>query len=345
MNKRIFSTLFTFFSLIFPLSAEASSFTGINVFGDSLVDTGNFFNLTNLPPSPPYAERFSNGEIWIDTLTDNLNLNPVLFSELGSAIPTEGINFAVGGASTGFNNVGGDPLPGLQQQIDSFINFTAIAPADSNALNIIWAGSNDYFLALSNPESLNLSLAEQATDNLASALQSLYDAGARNFLVVNLPNLGETPLVNELDNSFPGISSQLNDLVGVHNLLLEQKLNNLDASLPEIDLITLDTNSLLTEIVNEPSQFGYSNINDSCLLNSQIFSSFDFDGVCDNPNEFLFWDDIHPTSATHQLVAQVAKNTLQEQEHVPEPSNVLGLGLLASLILSWLNRSKGKPQK
>ena len=35
--------------LILPISAEASSFTGINVFGDSLVETGNLFNLTGLP--------------------------------------------------------------------------------------------------------------------------------------------------------------------------------------------------------------------------------------------------------------------------------------------------------
>ena len=38
--------------------------TGLNIFGDSLMDAGNFFNLTGLPPSPPYGQKFSNGPIW-----------------------------------------------------------------------------------------------------------------------------------------------------------------------------------------------------------------------------------------------------------------------------------------
>lgn len=341
MKKRIFITALTISSLILPLSAEASSFTGINVFGDSLVETGNLFNFTSVPPSPPYFEgRFSNQKIWVDTLAENFNLNPILSSELGTTIPTEGVNFAFGGATTGFTNLGGDPLPGLQQQIEAFRDLTAIVPADADALNIIWTGANDYFQALSNPESLTISLAEQTTDNLSGALQSLYEAGARNFLVANLPDLGATPFADFLNQFSPGISNQLNSLTEVHNSLLEQQLNNLNTSLSGIELTTLDANSLFREIINEPSQFGFTNIDNSCLLNFQ--SGFIFDGVCDNPNEFVFWDDVHPTGATNQLIAQLALDTLQEQEQVPEPNNVSSLWLFASLILSWLGYSKCK---
>lgn len=351
MNKRIFSTLFTCVSLILPLSAEASNLTKIIFFGDSLVDTGNVFNSTEFPDSPPYFEgRFSNDKIWVDTLTESLDLNPVLSSELGTTIPTDGVNFAIGGATTGSDNITGDNSSGLQQQIEAFTDLTAFFPADADALNVIWAGSNDYFLGLSNPETL-IEVPEQATDNLSGAVESLYEVGARNFLVVNVPDLGETPSLNELEVLLPGVSNQIDNLIGVHNSLLEQKLGNLNTSLPGIEITTLDANSLLQDILAEPNQFGFTETENSCLLNSQLIPSVSFDGICDNPDEFVFWDEIHPTSATHQVVAEVAINTLQDKgyvsepdnvEHLPEPNNVPSLLLFATSILSWLGYSKCK---
>lgn len=341
MKKEFSIVALTISSLMFPLSAEASNFSKINVFGDSLVDTGNVFNLTGVPPSPPYFEgRFSNEEIWIDIVAESFDLDLTLSSELGTTIPTNGINFAFGGATTGSNNViEGFPF-GLQQQVEVFEDLTATQPADADALNIIWAGANDYFLALSDPSSLTPSLAEQTTDNLSSAVQSLYEAGAREFLVVNLPDIGNTPLIiNETENVVPGISSQLNSLTGLHNTLLNQKLSTLDNQLSGVDITILDSNSLFENIITNPSQFGFTNVSDSCLINSQLLPNFSFDGVCDNPSEFVFWDDIHPSGATHQLIGQLAIETLQAKEQVPEANNVINsLGLWTILSLLWLKK-------
>ena len=342
MNKQILTTILTFSSLILPLSAEASSFTGINVFGDSLVETGNLFNVTGLPPSPPYFNgRFANNKIWVDILAENFNLNPVLSSELGTTIPTQGINFGFASATTGFKNRADDSFPGLQQQINAFQDLTAITPIDTNALNIIWAGANDYLQVFADPDSLTVPVTEvpkQATDNLSSAVQSLYDVGERNFLVVNLPDIGETPFANFLDGFVPGASSQFNNFIAEHNLLLEQKLNNLNSSLSGIDIVTLDVNSLFNDVIAKPSQFGFSNVDSSCLLDFE--PGFIFNGICDNPDEFLFWDDIHPTSAAHKLLAQLALDSLEQQERVPEPANIWGLSLFALLSLSGIRMFK-----
>ena len=51
--------------------------------------------------------------------------------------------------------------------------------------------------------------------------------------------------------------------------------------------------------------------------------------VCPNPNEYLFWDNIHPTTRSHQLIGQLALKALG----IPEPSStwgLLGLGLIAA---------------
>lgn len=167
-------------------------------------------------------------------------------------------------------------------------------------------------------------LPNQVTSNLSMALQSLFDLGARNFLIPNLPDLGETPLAHNLNQLFPSASSQLSALTAEHNLLLEQTLDSLKV-LPGINITTLDVNSLVRDTMNNPMEFGFTTVQNSCLTNFQ--PGFNFDGVCENPDEFLFWDDVHPTAASHKFISQLAIETLKEEEPagVPEPASALSL--------------------
>ena len=47
--------------------------------------------------------------------------------------------------------------------------------------------------------------------------------------------------------------------------------------------------------------------------------------VCANPDEYLFWDGVHPTARTHEILAREMKRAL-----IAEPGTLvlLGLGLL-----------------
>ena len=208
--------------------------TNLVIFGDSLSDVGNVFGFSNgtfpfpaavqgpLAGEPLYAGgSFTNGPIWWQYLTADLGLpDPVAYyaDVLAGTFPNtldQGINFAVGGATTGTNNTGNaqNPpfpidLPGLQDQIDAFDGLIATTgEADPNALYVVWAGSNNLLGSFlpedpTNPFGPFSDFTKDTTQpvgDISHAVERLYEQGARNFLVGNAYDLGNTPLGRDLE--------------------------------------------------------------------------------------------------------------------------------------------------
>ncbi|WP_144873037.1 SGNH/GDSL hydrolase family protein, partial [Hyella patelloides] len=254
------------FSLL--AQAESSNFDQIFVFGNSVSDAGNVYGITGstFPPSPLYYEgRFSNGQIWIDYLGEDLELNPSTFYSDSFTDAEDGINFAIGGATTGTNSLGDSPnisFPGVTTQVNDFINFLDGETISEDALVILWAGENDYVEAFQNSGTLiNPAI---PINNIANSLSQLADAGAKHILVPNLINLANTPL----GRSFipPEQLDRLTLLTNAHNNALNSAVDSLDKSLTETDFAILDVNSLLENIFENPLDFGFQeNPLESCL--------------------------------------------------------------------------------
>ncbi len=319
------------------------SFSKVYAFGDSLSDPGNVFNATTsiqpfkeifsleipvTPQSPPYFEgRFSNGPIWVENLTEDLGLtltpstelsvlnprfplpSPVTLTSEGvevspffnGATTNSSVNFAFGGAQTGENGAGefGDLIPGVLTQVEWFVNDHQQAEklADSDALYIVWAGPNDY-------QTVPDADPEEVVDNLETSIESLFNLGARNFLVPNIPNLGEIPLAQTPNR--PVSPEILTNFSREHNLLLDETLDELSGSLDGINLIPLDVNDLFNDIRTNPEEFGFTNISEPCLDPITLDS-------CSNPNEYLFWDLLHPTASAHEILGEFALEMLTTQ--------------------------------
>jgi phospholipase/lecithinase/hemolysin len=350
LRKQAIATGFVLFSFMLPLDAAAANFSQLFVFGDSLSDTGNFFNVSGgqFPPASLgyFNGRFSNGPIWVDYLAQDLGVStPTPVSDLANGSPANGVNYAIGGATSGtVNNI--DPrLFGLQQEIGSFTSplIQNNQSADPNALYVVWAGANDYLPSANPATTPNLPVA-----NIAGAVNALAGVGARNIMVVNLPNLGITPLANEVDPLFPvpplppGTPDRLNRLTEAHNALLSTTLDNLSNTLKgqNVNLISLDVNSLLQDIT-DPARSPFTNTTDPCISNPSCIT---------NPDEFLFWDGLHPTTAGHRLIGQLAFERLQDDElpSIPEPASIFGLlafGALGAGAMTKRNLSKKKKEK
>lgn len=318
------ATLLTLLVAAAPARSATIDYSQIFVFGDSLSDSGNVSNLTSgeFPPAPAYHNgRFSNGPNWVDQFTASLGLNPVLSTSLGTVppFPADGINFAMGGATSGDTTVAhlatGEPslsgLPGLSQQISTFqaLYSGPVAP-DPDALFVLWVGGNDYLFNVNDPATV--------LSNIGTALNTLSSLGAENFLIANLPDLGETPFA-DLNGGQPAVDA-LNTATEAHNAGLEALLAGLD-----INYSLLDINALFNEVLADPEAFDFNNAEDAYLLTCFVDGQF----VCPpgtSPSDFVYWDEIHPTAAAHRIVAARALNLID----VPEPSTILlmSFGLL-----------------
>lgn len=311
MKKQILATGFVVFSFLLPLRATAASFSQIYTFGDSLSDVGNSFDTTGVPPSPPYYQgRFSNGPVWVEYLAQDLGL-----------APEQQTNYAFSAATTGSDNFlipNVEGLPGLQQQIDSFK--ATNTQADADALYVVWAGAVDYLAGgVTNPI--------EPVTNLSTTVSSLADYGAKNIMVVNLPDLGKLPgSSGDIE-----ISTALDALSAVHNSGLNFTSDVLSQAY-NTDITYVDVNSLFKQAIAQPEEFGFTNVTDACLAENI---------VCSNPNEYLFWDDIHPTTAAHKFVGELAYSTL-ESKSVPEPATNLGVLALGGLGTVLLLKRKQK---
>jgi phospholipase/lecithinase/hemolysin len=273
------------------------------VFGDSLSDPGNAFVLTrdlsippfaSLIPDAPYARgafHFSNGPTWIE----QLSLIDHALPSAGPALlgPKVFSNYAVGGARA--RTFGAFDMP---VQVGLFIGeFHGHAPAD--ALYVTFFGGNDLRDAL-------LALAEDPTGvtsggiiqaaiaSYQTNLLTLYAAGARHFLVPNVPDIGLTPAVRPAG---PAAQGAARALTIAFNGALEQLLHGLELGLG-LDIVRLNTFALVDQVVANPAAFGLADATDACIRLDTVVGAF-----CPNPGKFLFWDGIHPTVAGHHLLA------------------------------------------
>jgi phospholipase/lecithinase/hemolysin len=294
-----------------PTAAQAP-FARIVAFGASLSDSGNAFALrgeTNTPPdyqvdpflvpSAPYSRgghHFTNGATWVEQFARARGLaGTVRPAFLGSS--ANATNYAVGGARAYEDGINLN----LSAQVDAFLQqFARVAPSDG--LYTIEMGGNDIRDALVAFASGRDGgpILQAAIGSIADNIGALYIAGARNFLVWRAPNVGLTPAIRSLGPGAVGLGTQLT--VGF-NAGLDGAVAQLSA-LPGISIARLDAFGLLDNLVAHPAAYGLRNVTTACITPS--VAPF----ACQNPDEFLFWDGIHPTSAVHAIIADKAAAAL-----------------------------------
>ena len=294
--------------------------------GDSLSDTGNFFNLTNglIPNAPLYEPgRFSNGNIWVDNLAEEFDLNISPFTEIDPN--NNGVNFAIGGATSGATNL--DPTaPGLTQQIDALeflIQNQSSEEVVDDDLFFLWIGANDYFSFIEDdpttpdiietnfpdtPQQTQAALDEVNT-NIFQGIEDIIDLGGENIFVFNLPDLAKTPLGLSLESED---QEKLSELTAIHNDLLRETVEEFEGSYSDVNFTYIDISKLFNDILENPGEFGFTNVTDG-YTKTDLYT-----GILDptptnpgaDPDSYLFWDSVHPTTALHGVIADYVETMI-----------------------------------
>jgi len=310
-GERVLQVLPVLVLLLAAVVARSQQYTKIVVFGDSLSDTGNDAVLSVLqfgvPVPGPVADytlgSFTDGP---DTLPPALSYFGVWVQQLAAALPAHpavaaslegGTNYAFGFAKTGSGTTLLTFGPGnefievenLGQQVDDYL---ATHPQiDNHTLFIVWAGANDVLEASSAGDIVN------GAANEVQDIQRLINAGATQFLVPNLPPLGLTPRFN----TSPTATITANGASALYDAALDSGVSLLPLVNfgRHLTINRLNTFALLKGVVASPASYGLLNATDS----SQLMPV--------DPDTYLFWDDLHPTTRGHNILGQAALKLIE----------------------------------
>jgi len=297
-------------SLAVSLSATAANYSQMYVFGDSLSDSGTY--LPAVQNAFGGGGRFTTnpGPIWVDFLGSVLHrpIGPAsVFTQDPPFTPVGGTNYAQGGArvtlTPGYPPT--NPFISQAQPVDQQIDlYLGGGRADPRALYAVWAGANDIFaLADAVPGAQS---PEVVAQELAAQVARLSAAGARTILVFSLPDIGRTPdaAASGVPQLFTNLSLGFNE--ALQAALLGQQLN----------VVYVDIRALLDTALTDPARFGFTNTTSpACNVPSLLCQPANL--VSPNAAQtYIFADGVHPTTATHQIIADYSLGLLRAPEQI-----------------------------
>ncbi len=297
---------------------SAPAFSKVIVFGDSLSDDGNIEHVVQdkfFISYPSLAFDYSDGRFtnsattfpgsntYAGTWHEQLAQTFLGLSAASNSLDG-GNDYAFGGATTVSGTsertvisnpapfIGGEytiTIDNLGKQVDDYLGSHTPDPA---ALYIVWGGGNDLF---DDDSSANVTATAQ---RVAGLVEQLARAGAVNILVPNVPPLGLIPNYKNDVAQATALNTASAAYREEFNSQLDTAISTLAGESITISLYRFDIYGLFYRLAANPADYGFVNISDSAQ----------FQAV--NPDQYLFWDDIHPTTAGHHQIAAAAFDLL-----------------------------------
>ncbi|KAL9266378.1 GDSL esterase/lipase-like protein [Drosera capensis] len=363
----MFSVPILIISIVVVLLAERSVHATNNwepkvpcyfIFGDSLSDNGNNNALLTSAKVnyQPYGidfrkgtptGRFTNGRTVPDIIAERLGFTSYIPPHAAASRSdiTKGLNYASGGAGilreTGqylgariYFDVQVDNHRDIISRIHRNLGNSAAESLLNKCLYTINMGSNDfinnYFAPKLGCNSSKRSTVDKFTTELIDAyskqIQLLHDYGARKVALFGLGPLGCTLAQVAIYGATKGspCRENVNHAANNFNQKLVALVAELNARFPDSRFTYINTIGMQSSL-NQ----GLKVLNNSCckvgLTGLCLLGSI----PCPNRNDYLFWDNFHPTDAANAIIGRRAYNAQQPSDaHPIDISNLAQLKLI-----------------
>ncbi|RWR89640.1 GDSL esterase/lipase [Cinnamomum micranthum f. kanehirae] len=314
--------------------AIAHNITSILVFGDSSVDPGNNNRLSTTFKGnfPPYGKdfyngsstgRFTNGRLPTDFIAEDLGFERIVpgFLDkrgLNKEELLHGVSFA--SAATGYDDLTANftNVLSISKQIVYLMHYKIqlrelVGPKREeeivrNAIFIMSAGTNDfiqnYYLYQTRSKQFTIDkYVDYLITCLAADIKKMHRLGGSRFAVVGMPPIGCMPLVKNLKGVTACVDS-LNQVAATFNSKLQAQLSALKTTL-DIKVAYGDIYNALISAIKTPTKYGFRVSSKGCVGTGQFEFGDSCKGqsVCADPNQYVFWDAVHPTQKMYRLIA------------------------------------------
>ncbi|WP_414728033.1 autotransporter domain-containing protein, partial [Zhongshania aliphaticivorans] len=319
------------------VSAQAQQpyFDQLLIFGDSLLDSGNFgFRFTNRVGDG--NGNFSTGayaEIAPQHLGKALGLatNP--------AVSGGGTNYAVGGYQTSdiVKSINGTGLflPREDQAgtkvRDSYL--TEFGSVNPKALILIDGGGNNFLGAAANNVPVTEGMVRGWASELVGGISALSAAGGRYIMLSNLPDLGKTAAVQAQNIGSPGAAAAASAGSAGFNQAVQAYAN-----LSSANIIPVDLAGLINYVSNNAEAYGFANgdqggfdqrymcfdaVNSDCIEHPVYGKS---QATTADPSKLMFNDGVHPTARVGAIAGDYMIDVIVAPQVVGQVPS-LGLGI------------------
>lgn len=212
------------------------------------------------------------------------------------------------------------PVPSITDQVASYAAHRKSREEAASTLYILLGGGNDAFFGLPNVT------AQDSAANIKRAVKKLklrgetryrvfrravtdppHSTGGRYFLLASMPPLGRPGY------PYAVAEPEYAEFLGDFSLELRQSLKAIagkDKNIAFVDLYTL-----FSSWYADPARYGFdpASLGDNCLKGAYGAPGTPVT-VCDEPDSYMFWDEYHPTTAAHALVAKEAQRVLCKED-------------------------------
>ena len=287
-----------------------------------------------IAPAPHYANgRWSNGPVWPEYLAGKMGISVTDGERYRNVSHAGGWSLCVGDKALGIRDLTGD----LTTVATSMINGSLVPPClkliakgynyqygdyEANDLVIVFFGGNDYLNRYQDPA--------RVVEAQAEVIEEAIEKGAKHIAWLNMPDIAQTP--RYLTGSGQGIAEETTQLINLHNILQQMSYLSLknEYTSEGVNLINIDANSIFKDLIENSTEHGLYVVDQPCSTLAtpglddveMIESNPSFNalndmteangGICQNQSEYAFWDGVHPSTATHKIIADKACEILNE---------------------------------